>query len=140
MGWCRVTNHDKGRAILREAEGKMEEAERWYARRDWNMTIRSCQEAVELALKGALHVLGIDYPKVHDVGLIFRQRVTSKIETAPIEDLERIAEASKWLDERRTLSFYRDAEYPQIDADRALELARFVLPRVKNWLEPRIKV
>jgi HEPN domain-containing protein len=39
----------------------------------WSDVVREAQELVELALKGALRVVGVDPPKWHDVGPILRR-------------------------------------------------------------------
>ena len=45
---------------------------------DFNIVVRRAQEVVELALKGALKMLGVDFPKVHDVAPVFSQQIRQK--------------------------------------------------------------
>ncbi|MFZ6017746.1 MAG: HEPN domain-containing protein [Nitrospirota bacterium] len=107
-----MTNRESGERLIREAE-------RIFSRdlkaakddMDHNMTVRRAQEVVGLILKGALKVLGIDYPKVHDVGEVFVQRVREKYPPTDKEVLERIRIISMWLSEARAPSFYFEKNY-----------------------------
>jgi HEPN domain-containing protein len=45
---------------------------------DWNLVVRRSQEVVELSLKGALKVLGMGFPKVHDVSMVFSSGAKEK--------------------------------------------------------------
>lgn len=75
-----MNNREKGeelflraeRIIKRDIRGALQED-------DFNMVVRRAQESVELTLKGALMILGIEYPKVHDVGKVFSEVVERKI-------------------------------------------------------------
>ncbi len=58
------------------------------------MAVRRAQEGVELALKGALKLLGVDYPKVHDVAPVFSEQVQRKRGSVDAGVLERIEEVS----------------------------------------------
>lgn len=40
---------------------------------DFSDVVREAQEAVELALKAALRYIGVEPPKVHDVGALLRE-------------------------------------------------------------------
>jgi HEPN domain-containing protein len=72
--------------------------------------VRECQEIVELLLKGALRVIGIDPPKWHDVGQIIIQHSHS----FPAEiatNVARIAKISSDLRKNREMSFYGDDDF-----------------------------
>lgn len=116
-----------GRVIERDLEGALEEG-------DFNMAVRRAQEAVELALKGALRTLGIEYPKVHDVGKVFADAVQRKIGITDREVLERITHISTRLSEERGLSFYGERLYGKAEAKEAHQDAQFVLDKVKGML------
>ena len=74
-----MTNWEVGRKFIQEAERILKrDAVGAYEEGSWNLSIRRSQEAVELALKGLLRMLGIDYPKHHDVGELFLQQVMDK--------------------------------------------------------------
>jgi len=42
-------------------------------KKEFHRTVRRCREAVELATKGMLLNLGIDYPPVHDTSEILQK-------------------------------------------------------------------
>lgn len=118
---------------MRDAERTLKEAEALFQEANWNQTIRRGQETVELTLKAALHFLGIDYPKRHDVGSTFASAARKRIPQATAEELRKVEKGSDWLDARRTLAFYRDQEYTEADALEALEHARFAVDRIRAW-------
>jgi HEPN domain-containing protein len=101
---------DEGMRLIREAEGILKrDAQGALIERNFNMVVRRAQEAVELALKGALKILGVDYPKVHDVAPLFSEKLRQKRGISDQEVLERIEEISIWLTQSRTPSFYENA-------------------------------
>ena len=53
---------------LRRARSRLIDARSALERGDYPESVRYSQEAVELSLKAVLRILGIEYPKVHDVG------------------------------------------------------------------------
>lgn len=58
---------EEGLRLVREAESIFKrDALGALNEKDFNMVVRRAQEAVELALKGGLKIMGVDYPKVHD--------------------------------------------------------------------------
>lgn len=119
---------------LREARQILDEAESHHRAGTWHLVVRRCQEAVELALKGALRSAGVEVPRVHDVG-IFIQEHADKFPSSFREHLDRVVSVSRHLREERETSFYGDEEtatppdklYRAIDADDALRDTRFVL-------------
>ena len=74
-----MNNREKGeelflraeRIIKRDIIGALQED-------DFNMVVRRAQDSVELTLTGALKIMGIEYPKVHDVGKVFSEVVQIK--------------------------------------------------------------
>jgi HEPN domain-containing protein len=102
---------------------------------DYNMTVRRAQEVAELALKGVLEILGVDYPKIHDVGHLFVEHVIKK--AFPVEEdiLEKIERISFWLAEARAPSFYLERDYTEEDARKAFEDANFVYDKIKAALD-----
>ena len=113
--------------LLRDVQGALDE-------RDFNMVVRRAQEVVELALKGALRMLGVDYPKVHDVAPVFSEQVRQKRGAADVEVLEQIEDISFWLSQARAPSFYLERDYGEEDARQALRDAMFVLTEVRKIL------
>lgn len=126
---------EKGLRLFREAEGILKrDAKGALNEKDFNIAVRRAQEAVELALKGALKILGVDYPKVHDVAPLFSEQLSKKREISYFEVLRRIEDISLWLSQSRAASFYFEREYVAEDAEHAFEDASFVLLEVKKLL------
>ena len=74
-----MTNGDMARSHVARAQRVLREAERLHGEEAWNLVVRRCQEAVELALKGALRAVGAEVPKVHDVSGALRRNVSPVI-------------------------------------------------------------
>lgn len=115
------------RILQREVQGALRE-------QDFNLAVRRAQEAVELALKGALKVLGVDYPRVHDVAPVFSEQLRQKRGPTGARELERIEEVSLWLAQARAPAFYLEREYRSEDAQQASQDAGFVVEAVKSLL------
>ena len=98
------------------------------------MVVRRAQEVVELTLKGALKMLGVDYPKVHDVAPVFSEQVQQKVGATNVETLEQIEDVSFWLSQARAPSFYLERDYGEEDAQKAFRDAMFVLTEVRKVL------
>ncbi len=122
------------RSFLRRAGTVLGEAQRLYADEAWNLVVRRCQEAVELALKGALRAAGVEIPKVHDVSGALRKHA-QRLPPALANEIDTLVSASRRLREERELAFYGDEEtdteaealFTRADADDALETARRVV-------------
>lgn len=101
---------------------------------NYNIAVRRAQEVVELAIKGCLRMLGIDYPKVHDAGYIFSIEASKMLpfKESSLREIERI---SKWLAEARAPSFYGEKDFTRKDAIKAMEDAAFVLDEIKTMLK-----
>jgi len=130
------------RSYLRRAAAILREAERLHGDGVWNLVVRRCQEAVELALKGILRAAGAEIPKVHDVSGALR-RNAERLPAAVAADIDTLVSASRRLREERELAFYGDEEtetgaealFSQGDADEALGLARMVIELCTGALE-----
>lgn len=128
-----VTNQQLGRGLLRQARARLQVAEYLMAHGDYAYVIRSCQEAVELALKGSLLVVGVDPPRWHDVGPVIR-RERSRFTWLADEDVELAASVSELLRDERERSMYGDEDaglppedlYTRTEADKAIRDARYV--------------
>lgn len=128
-----ISNKELGQRLVAEASRICEwELRTAIENEDWNLAVRRSQEVVELSLKGALKLLGIDYPKVHDVGFIFLKEGKNKGVHIPEDTFLRIQEASKWLVEARGPAFYVEKNYSKEEAMKAYEDAIFVLKTIKN--------
>jgi HEPN domain-containing protein len=137
-----VINWQAARYSLRRARVILGEAEHLYDRQAWNLVVRRCQEAVELALKGALLWAGINVPHIHDVGGILRQH-QDRFPADFRKALSGMASISRSLRAERETAFYGDEEsglppealYVREDAEEALDKARFVLAHVTALVE-----
>lgn len=98
------------RIIKRDIESALQED-------DFNMVVRRAQESVELILKGALKILGIEYPKIHDVGMLFSEVVQRKIGDVNISKLGKIVHISTLLCEDRAPAFYGERSYGKEEAE-----------------------
>ena len=77
-----MTNEQMAKAALRLAARILKEARIHRQEGAWNLAIRRSQEVVELSLKGLLRFLGLEVPKVHDVGGFlrrYRERLPSAV-------------------------------------------------------------
>lgn len=93
---------DEGRRILqRDATGALADG-------DLNLVVRRAQEAVELALKGGLRLLGTEYPRQHDVAPVFSAQARAKLGDVDEATLSQIERASLWLAQARAPSFYHE--------------------------------
>ncbi len=127
------SNRELGKRLITQAERIL----RWELKtavenKDWNLTVRRSQEVVELSLKGALKVLGMDFPKVHDVGLIFLSGAKEKGVSLSEDTLARIQQSSKWLAEARAPAFYVERSYSKEDASKARRDAVFILQTIRR--------
>lgn len=59
-----------GYAYIKDTKTISEEARESLNKRHYHRTVRKCQEAVELAIKGLLRFIGIECPKSHRVGAV----------------------------------------------------------------------
>lgn len=126
---------EEGLRLVREAESIFRrDAQGALREKDFNLAVRRAQEVVELTLKGALKILGVDYPKVHDVAPLFSEQLRQKRGIEDPEVLQRIEEISLWLAQSRTPSFYFERDYGTEDAEQALQDAAFVVFEVKKLL------
>jgi len=137
-----VTNKELAEANIRRASIIFREAERLYRERAWNLAVRRCQEAVELALKGALRYAGLDVPRVHDVGGFLLQNA-KRFPGSFRERILHLASVSRRLMREREVSIYGDEVtgvapeelYIEEDAEAALKEAASVLEACQKLLQ-----
>ncbi len=119
---------------LKDARIILEETETMFDKRVFHRVIRLCQEAVELALKACLRIVGIEYPRSHDVSDV----LTENRDRFPAwfrGEIRDLAEASSWLAEKRGPAMYGDEVggipasrlFTREDAEQALNYARKVV-------------
>ena len=63
-----MTSISLGASYLEKAATRIKVLELLLREQAYSDVVREAQEVVELALKGVLRVLGVEPPKIHDVG------------------------------------------------------------------------
>jgi len=134
-----MNNFESGKDLILTAKRIMERdlQEAWQDN-DANIVVRRAQEVVELVLKGALKILGIEYPKIYDVGKIFEQMVKKKIGEFDEEVMKRVVRISARLAEDRGPSFYGEKIFKREEAEEAYSDAKFVFDKVVRMLKVSI--
>jgi HEPN domain-containing protein len=130
-----MSNIEAGLSLLREAEGFYEDVLKGYERGSWNAVVRRAQEVVELALKGLMKMMGIEYPKIHDVGALFAEQAELKKLGIDSRVLAEIIDISAYLARERAPAFYMEKTYTKEQAIRAKEDALKVLSIAKDISE-----
>ncbi len=134
-----MTNESLAQSYLKKASDRLDVLEVLLKKGAYSDVVREAQELVELALKGMLRGIGIEPPKLHDVGgllLEHCERFPQDVRAA----LGDLAQISKRLRKERELAFYgdldfipteeytlEDARQAYQDAERVLQTARRVI-------------
>ena len=137
-----MNNLEMAEQYLKQSAVRIKHALTALRDREYPYVIRQSQEAVELALKGALRLIGVEPPKWHDVGPLlkkFREKFPDWFE----KNIDMFASISRELRREREPSMYGDEEtgtppyalYSRRDAERALENAKFVVESCQKLLE-----
>ena len=108
----------------------------------YSYCIRQSQEAVELALKSALRLTGIDFPKWHDIGDVLIKE-ESKFPEEFKEKIEKLALISEKLTALREPAMYGDESidkapsklFKKQDAVKIIEQAEFCFNSVEELFE-----
>ncbi|MEM3831763.1 MAG: HEPN domain-containing protein [Sulfolobales archaeon] len=117
-------------SYLRQAEERIRHAKEALDRGNYPYVIRQCQESVELLLKAALRLVGVEVPKWRDVGPVLRREAQRFPEWFQAE-IPALARISRKLRREREPSMYGDEEsgippdelYDRSDAEEALDYA-----------------
>ncbi|MFQ5827566.1 MAG: HEPN domain-containing protein [Candidatus Methylomirabilia bacterium] len=136
-----MTNREMAEGLLTQAGDILLEAEGLHRRGVWNLVVRRSQEVVELALKAALRIAGVEVPRIHDVGIILKDH-REKFPEPFGKEIDRVASISRRLRREREVSFYGDEEtgappqrlYTEDEARVAVEEAGSVLDRCRELL------
>lgn len=129
-------------SYLKQSEERVKHAKEALDDGNYAFVIRQSQEAVELALKASLRIVGIEPPKFHDVGPIVRRNQDSFPEWFRNE-IDRMASLSRMLRREREPSMYGDEElalppdelYSCEDAKTALDGCVMIINISKKLLE-----
>ena len=131
-----MSNRTIAADYVRRAVARLRALDALHEAESWADVVRESQEVVELALKGLLHSVGVDPPRVHDVAEVLnaeRRRLPASL----ADDVDRLAEASRTLRRDRELAFYGAKDitpsefYKKRDADKARDAARLVVKRIR---------
>ena len=127
---------------LQDAKLRLDDAYRHRAQKHYHLTVRACQETVELALKAALRFANIDPPKQHNVAKTLRQNARVFPEWFR-SSLERWTAISIEMEQERIPSMYGDEAnlvppselYTEDDAVSALDKASQVLSACEKLIQ-----
>lgn len=130
------------KSYLRQARDRLKHAEEELESGNYIYVVRQCQEAVELSLKAALRLVGVEPPKWHDPGPVLR-RERNRFPEWFREHIDEFASISRSLRKERELAMYGDEEagipaeelYTRYDAEQALNMAKKILEYVEKLLQ-----
>lgn len=91
--------------FLKRANSRLTDAKSAFERKDYPDVVRYCQECVELSLKAVLRLVGIEYPKVHDVSDVLEYS-KERFPEWMREEIPKLCEASQSLALERGPSVY----------------------------------
>lgn len=137
-----MTGDELARAYLGKARARRLVLDVLYEAEAHSDVVREAQELVELVLKAALRLMGIDPPRVHDVGPLLSDQAA--VFPAWFRELiPRLAEISAWLRREREFAFYGEVDviptetYGTEHAERAIRDAATVLDAVERLVAER---
>lgn len=142
-----MNNVEMAKDYIIQAEERIYHAKEALKKGAHPYVIRQSQEAVELALKASLRLVGIEPPKIHDVGPILKQH-KSKYPQWFQQIIPELARISRRLRREREPSMYGDEEsgvppsalYDEKDAKDALKKAKYIVNNVKKLLAEHLNV
>jgi len=125
-----MNNVAMARAYLRQASERLRHAREALEEGNYPYVVRQSQEAVELLLKAALRLVGVEPPKWHDVGPVLSREV-DRFPQWFRDVIPRLARISRKLRREREPAMYGDEEsgtppdelYGEEDAEEALSWA-----------------
>ncbi len=127
-----MSNVDYARALLGEAEARIDAAGGQIRKRRYAYVVRQSQEAVELSLKSCLRLAGIEFPKEHEVSRVLMDK-SHRYPGWFAEKIPEMARVSRELLQKRIPSMYGDEMgrgpgelFTREDASQALSDARVV--------------
>ncbi len=136
-----MTNESLALSYLKKAAARLKMLDLLLKEGDYSDVVREAQELVELALKGMLRSVGIEPPKIHDVGKFLLEH-QDRFPQDVRDRLADLAAISKSLRKDRELAFYGDIdfipteEYSIREAQQAYDGAKTVLDVAKRAIQP----
>lgn len=134
-----MTNVTLAQSYLLKAEVRLKILPILLQEKAFSDVVREAQEAVELALKGMLRQIGVEPPKVHDVGYLLVEYQSMFTESIR-QNIDKLRNVSRWLRKEREFAFYGEVdfipslEYRKEDAERAIRDANFVVMTAKECI------
>ncbi|MCL7383767.1 MAG: HEPN domain-containing protein [Thaumarchaeota archaeon] len=136
-----MNNLEMAENYIKQAKTRIKYAELALREEEYPYVMRQSQESVELALKAALRLVGIEPPKWHDVGPILKE-YSDRFPEWFKREIDEVAGISRELRREREPSMYGDEEtstppyklYSRRDAEKALLNARKVLELCEKLL------
>ncbi|MFQ6067288.1 MAG: HEPN domain-containing protein [bacterium] len=122
-----MNNFQRGEKLLSQAESISRELTNVFERNLPNLVVRRAQEIVEISLKALFKMMGIEYPKVYDVGSLLEEVIKKRGIKTEGKILEKLKEVSSYLARDRAPSFYFEKDYTLEQARCAKEDALGVL-------------
>jgi HEPN domain-containing protein len=124
-----MNNKELAKSYLRQAEERIRHASEALNSGNYPYVVRQCQEAVELLLKAALRYVGVEPPKLHDVGPVLK-RERGRFPEWFREEIDELAAYSRILSRERGPAMYGDEEagvppeelYSRFDAESAMRM------------------
>ncbi len=136
-----LNNEDLAKSYVRQAGERIKHAKEALNEGNYPYTVRQCQEAVELLLKAALRYVGVEPPKLHDVGPLLRKE-RNKFPAWFQEKIDEFAYYSRVLRSEREPAMYGDEEtgtlpeelYSNFDAVNATKMCDTIHEFVKKLI------
>ncbi|MEW6082773.1 MAG: HEPN domain-containing protein [Bacillota bacterium] len=137
-----MTNVTLAQSYLNKCAVRLKALRLLLSEQAYSDVVREAQEVVELAQKAMLRLVGVEPPKHNNVGYLlleYRDMFTEDVR----DELEELAEVSKWLRKERELAFYGDVdfiptvEYGPAEADRAFHGAHKTVAVAERALRSR---
>ncbi len=105
-----MTHSDLAKSYVKMVRRRIKAIELLLSENGFADVIRETQESYELLMKAVLRYMGIDPPKLHDVGPFLRQ-FEAQIPISIRSHLDRICTVSMRLRKERELAFYGDLDF-----------------------------
>ena len=119
-----MDNGERGRRLMAMAAEYLQDMDAATGRKSWNAVVRRAQEVVELALKGVLSYLGVDFPKVHDPAAVFIATLSARGMALSATEAEDVTNVSATLARKRAPAFYFEQLEDESTAQEAADAHR----------------
>ncbi|BCU68156.1 DNA-binding protein [Sulfolobales archaeon HS-7] len=137
-----TNNNDIAKSYVTQAEERIKHSKEALSEGSYPYVVRQCQEAVELLLKASLRYVGIEPPKLHDVGYLLKKE-KDRFPQWFQERIDELAYYSKVLRREREPAMYGDEEtgatpeelYSKFDAENASKMCAIVYELVKKLIK-----